>query len=56
MLVEDTRQSLAIEGYFATKDDLVAALGGGKTDLEIATISAPHRQSTIRRYNTAATK
>jgi Fic family protein len=34
--VEDSRQSLAIEGHRATEDDLAAALGGAKTGLEIA--------------------
>lgn len=36
MLQEDTRQSLAIEGYFATQDDLDAILKGGKTALEVS--------------------
>ena len=36
MLAEDTRQSLAIEGYFATVEDLKAVLAGRKSDLEIA--------------------
>lgn len=36
MLAEDTRQSLAIEGYFATDEDLKAVLTGRKSDLEIA--------------------
>ncbi len=35
MLREDTRQSLAIEGHFATEEQLEAVLQGGKTDLEI---------------------
>lgn len=35
MLEEDTRQSLAIEGYFATKEDLEAVLRGSKSDLAI---------------------
>ena len=35
MLEEDTRQSLAIEGYFATEEELEAVLRGGKTGLEI---------------------
>jgi Fic family protein len=35
MLEEDTRQSLAIEGHFATEEELEAVLGGRKTDLEI---------------------
>jgi Fic family protein len=36
MLQEDTRQSLAIEGQFASEEDLEAVLKGGKTDLDIA--------------------
>ncbi|HKS68816.1 MAG TPA: Fic family protein, partial [Ktedonobacterales bacterium] len=36
MLAEDTRQSLAIEGFFATDEDLKAVLAGRKSDLEIA--------------------
>lgn len=36
MLKEDTRQSLAIEGYFKTEEQLTAVLRGGKTDLDIA--------------------
>lgn len=36
MLEEDTRQSLAIEGYFRTKDQLAAVLHGGKSDLAIS--------------------
>lgn len=36
MLAEDTRQSLAIEGYVATDEQLKAVLAGRKTDLEIA--------------------
>src|SRR5579884_1073141 len=36
MLQEDTRQSLAIEGYFATEEQLKAVLHGGRTDLAIA--------------------
>jgi fido (protein-threonine AMPylation protein) len=36
MLEEDTRQSLAIEGHFATEEELKAVLRGGKTDLAIA--------------------
>ena len=35
MLKEDTRQSLAIEGHFATQNELEAVLGGRKADLEI---------------------
>ncbi len=35
MLEEDTRQSLAIEGHFATEEDLQAVLQGRKKDLEI---------------------
>jgi hypothetical protein len=30
MLAEDTRQSLAIEGHFATEEELEAVLGGRK--------------------------
>ena len=36
MLQEDTRQSLAIEGHFASEEDLEAVLKGGKSDLDIA--------------------
>lgn len=36
MLEEDTRQSLAIEGHFATEEELKAVLRGSKTDLEVA--------------------
>ena len=36
MLQEDTRQSLAIEGYFASEETLKAVLRGGKTDLDIS--------------------
>ena len=36
MLQEDTRQSLAIEGHFASEEDLEAVIKGGKTDLDIA--------------------
>ena len=36
MLQEDTRQSLAIEGYFRTEEELEAVLHGGKKDLEIS--------------------
>jgi Fic family protein len=36
MLEEDTRQSLAIEGHFATEEELKAVLRGSKTDLAIA--------------------
>jgi fido (protein-threonine AMPylation protein) len=35
MLREDTRQSLAIEGYFATEEELEAVLKGGRSTLEI---------------------
>ena len=35
MLEEDTRQSLAIEGVFATEAELKATLGGRKTAPEI---------------------
>jgi hypothetical protein len=35
MLEEDTRQSLAIEGYFATENELKAVLNGRKTAPEI---------------------
>ena len=35
MLEEDTRHSLAIEGYFASEKDVEAALKGGKSSLEI---------------------
>ena len=35
MLQEDTRQSLAIEGHFASEEQLEAVLQGSKTDLEI---------------------
>jgi Fic family protein len=35
MLREDTRQSLAIEGYFASEEQLEAVLQGNRTDLEI---------------------
>jgi fido (protein-threonine AMPylation protein) len=35
MLEEDTRQSLAIEGYFATETELKAVLGGRKSAPEI---------------------
>lgn len=35
MLREDTRQSLAIEGHFATEEQLEAVLQGSKTDLDI---------------------
>ncbi|MGH2487477.1 MAG: Fic family protein [Ktedonobacterales bacterium] len=36
MLHEDTRQSLAIEGYVRTEEQLDAALHGAKTDLDIS--------------------
>lgn len=36
MLQEDTRQSLAIEGHFASEEELAAVLRGGKTDLDIS--------------------
>jgi fido (protein-threonine AMPylation protein) len=36
MLHEDTRQSLAIEGYFASEEDLERVLAGAKTSLEIS--------------------
>ena len=35
MLEEDTRQSLSIEGYFATEEEIKAALAGRKTAPEI---------------------
>ncbi len=35
MLEEDTRQSLAIEGHFATEEELEAVLKGSKSDLAI---------------------
>jgi Fic family protein len=36
MLEEDTRQSLAIEGHFASEEDLEAVLRGRKADLDIS--------------------
>src|SRR5215469_16459542 len=36
MLQEDTRQSLAIEGHFASQEELEAVLQGSKTDLDIS--------------------
>jgi Fic family protein len=36
MLREDTRQSLAIEGHFASEEELQAVLRGSKTDLDIS--------------------
>lgn len=35
MLEQDTRHSLAIEGYFASEEDLEAVLRGGRSSLEI---------------------
>ena len=36
MLEEDTRQSLAIEGHFASEEELEAVLSGSKSDLAIS--------------------
>lgn len=36
MLEEDTRQSLAIEGHFASEEELEAVLNGSKSDLAIS--------------------
>ena len=35
MIKEETRQSLSIEGYFATDAELKAVLSGRKTGIEI---------------------